>query len=244
MPLAPGEPAPVPAATVVPLRDEPGGGIAVLMVRRADSMAYGGAWAFPGGRVDPGDRTPGDAPDDLGAARRTAVREAAEEIGLAFPADALVPYSHWTGGAGGGRGRRFAAWYFLAPAPEGTVVLDGSETVDHRWTTPAEALARHERGDIAVVAPTWMTLTALAGAASMAGVLADAAGREPVRYVSRMVVLEGDAGRDGGTDGDRRVVMWHGDAGYATTDPDAPGARHRLIMDGPAWRLVVTPAPR
>ena len=230
MHLEPGDPAPVPAATVVPLRDEPGG-LAVLMVRRADSMAYGGAWAFPGGRVDPADRTPGDAPDDLGAARRTAVREAAEEIGLAFPTDALVPYSHWTGGAGGGRGRRFAAWYFLAPAPEGSVVVDGSETVDHRWTTPAQALARHERGEIAVVAPTWMTLTALAGAATTAGVLADAARRDPPRYVSRLVALGAE----------HRVVLWDGDAGYATADPGAPGARHRLVMDGPAWRLVVSP---
>jgi 8-oxo-dGTP pyrophosphatase MutT (NUDIX family) len=223
----PEEPTPVPAATVVPLRDEPGGGLAVLMVRRAASMAYGGMWAFPGGRIDPRDRAAGEAPDGPEAALRAAVREAAEEVGLAFPPEALVPFTHWTGGAGGGRGRRFATWYFLAPAPDGTVVLDGSETEDHRWIAPAEALAGRARGEIDMVAPTWMTLTALAEAGSVADALAlGDGGRPPVRYVSRMVVR-----------GDRRVVLWHGDAGYETADPEVPGPRHRLVMDGAHWRL-------
>jgi 8-oxo-dGTP pyrophosphatase MutT (NUDIX family) len=233
----PDEPTPVPAATVVPLRDEPGGGLAVLMVRRAATMAYGGMWAFPGGRIDSRDRAAGEALDGYEAARRAAVREAAEEIGLAFPPEALVPFTHWTGGAAYGRGRRFATWYFLAPAPEGTIVVDGSETEDHRWTSPADALAARDRGEIDMVAPTWMTLTALAAAGSVAEALAlagdDNDGSErhkaPARYVSRMVVR-----------GDRRVVLWQGDAGYPTADPDVPGPRHRLVMDGADWRLEVS----
>lgn len=234
----PDEPTPVPAATVVPLRDEPGGGLAVLMVRRAATMAYGGMWAFPGGRIDPQDRAAGEVPDGCEAARRAAVREAAEEVGLAFPPEALVPFTHWTGGAGYGRGRRFATWYFLAPAPDGTIVVDGTETEDHRWTAPAEALAARDRGEIDMVAPTWMTLTALAGAGSVAEALALAGdgsgdrveeGRPAARYVSRMVVR-----------GDNRIVLWHGDAGYETADPDAPGRRHRLVMDGADWHLEVS----
>ena len=154
-------PPPTPSATVVPLRERVGGGLEVLLVLRSDAVRYGGMWAFPGGRVEDGDRQAGDDGAGLDAARRTAVREAAEEVGLAFPPAGLVPFSHWTGGAGGGRGRRFAAWYFLAPAPPGTVAVDGAELVDHRWIGPAEAVAARDRGEVPLVAPIWMTLTAL-----------------------------------------------------------------------------------
>ena len=221
---------PVAAAAVVPLRDGPGGRLQVLVGRRADSMTYGGQWTFPGGRVDERDADPGAPGDELAAARRAAVREAAEEVGLAFPPSALVPFNHWTGGSGTGLRRLFAAWYFLARAPEGTVVLDGRETLDHRWITPADALAARDRGELSVVAPVWMTLHALVGAGSVAGALAlaGADGREPVRYTSRLVEAA-----------DARVVLWAGDAGYDTGDPDAPGPRHRLVMtDGAGWRSV------
>jgi 8-oxo-dGTP pyrophosphatase MutT (NUDIX family) len=227
-------PEPIPSATVVPLRDgAPDGAgrrLEVLMVRRAEAIAYGGMWAFPGGRVDPGDTDPARQADALAAALRAAVREAHEEVGLAFRPDALVPFSHWTGGSTSGRRRLFAAWYFLAPAPDGVVVLDGQELLDHRWISPVAALAARDRGEIDVVAPTWMTLRALAAAATVADALALAAGREPVVYVSRMTVV----------DDERRVVLWDGDAGYATHDPAAPGPRHRLVMDPAGWRFERT----
>jgi 8-oxo-dGTP pyrophosphatase MutT (NUDIX family) len=228
------EPEPIPSATVVPLRDGAPDGdgrrLEVLMVRRAEATAYGGMWAFPGGRIDPGDADPGLPGDVLAAARRAAVREADEEVGLAFPPDALVPFSHWTGGSTSGRRRLFAAWYFLAPAPGGAVVLDGEELLDHRWISPAAALAARERGEIDIVAPTWMTLHALASAASVADAIDLAAGRAPVVYVSRMTVV----------DDDRRVVLWDGDAGYDTHDPTVPGPRHRLVMDPAGWRFERT----
>ena len=51
----PGEP-PVPAATVILLRDGPDG-LETLMLRRNSKLAFvGGMWVFPGGRVDPEDR--------------------------------------------------------------------------------------------------------------------------------------------------------------------------------------------
>lgn len=228
------QPEPIPGATVVPLRDGApdgeGRGLEVLMVRRAETIAYGGMWAFPGGRVDPGDADPERPGDVCAAARRAAVREADEEVGLAFAPAALVPFSHWTGGSTSGRRRLFAAWYFLAPAPGGTVVVDGYELVDHRWISPAAALDARDRGEIDVVAPTWMTLRSLAAAETVDDALALAAGREPVVYVSRMTVL----------DDDRRIVLWDGDAGYATHDPGVPGARHRLTMDATGWRFERT----
>jgi 8-oxo-dGTP pyrophosphatase MutT (NUDIX family) len=216
-------PSPIAGATVVPLRDGPGG-LEVLMVERAATIAYGGMWAFPGGRVEQADADPERPEDEVESARRAAVREAEEEVGLIFPPHALVPLSHWTGGAS--QARRYAAWYFVAPAPESTVVPDGHETVAHRWITPAEAVACRERGEIAVVAPTWMTLHTLAGVSSVAKAVDLAACRRPVVYLSRLAA-----------DGPRRVVLWDGDAGYAAADPSRPGPRHRLVMGEAGWRF-------
>lgn len=223
---SPGEgaaPAPIPGATVVPLRDGPGG-LEVLLVERAATIAYGGMWAFPGGRVEHTDGHPDRPDDEVGRARRAAVREAEEEVGLRFPPDALVPLSHWTGGAN--QKRMYAAWYFVAPAPDGDVMPDGRETVAHRWIAPADAVAGRDRGEIQVVAPTWVTLHTLAGMASVADALALAADRGPVVYRSRVA-----------TDGDRRIVLWDGDAGYAAADPLRPGPRHRLVMGAAGWQF-------
>ena len=152
---------PTPGATVVPLREGPDG-LEVLMIERAAALAYGGMWAFPGGRVDPDDADPSDPDDEVARARRAAVREAHEEVGLQFAPESLVTYSHWTGGAT--HGRLFAAWYFLAPAPDASVVLDEHECTDHGWVRPVDAVAARDRGEIAVVAPTWMTLHSLLAA--------------------------------------------------------------------------------
>jgi len=213
---------PIPGATVVPLRDGPAG-LEVLLVERAAAIAYGGMWAFPGGRVEDTDAHPQHPDDEIERARRAAVREAEEEVGLAFPPDALVPFSHWTGGAN--PSRRYAAWYFLAPDPGGTVVPDGHETLRHRWIPPGEAVTCHQRGEIAVVAPTWVTLRTLADAPTVADALVLATQRRPVVYLSRVVVH-----------GEQRVVLWEGDAGYHAGDPALPGPRHRLVMDQAGWR--------
>ena len=219
-------PTPVPGATVVPLRDGPGG-LEVLLVERAAAIAYGGMWAFPGGRVEPSDSHPDRPDDEIERARRTAAREAEEEVGLVFPPDALVPFSHWTGGAT--QRRRYAAWYFVAPAPAGAVVIDGYETLAHRWIAPAEAVACRDRGELDVVAPTWVTLHTLAAAGSVAEALALAAARRPVVYRSRVAELPGE-----------RIVLWDGDAGYATADPGRPGGRHRLVMNHAGWTFERT----
>lgn len=219
-------PSPIAGATVVPLRDGPRG-LEVLLVERAATIAYGGMWAFPGGRVEEHDIHPGRPDDEIERARRAAIREAEEEVGLTFSPEGLVPLSHWTGGAN--QQRRYAAWYFVAPAPAGAIRPDGRETVDHRWITPAEAVACRDRGEIAVVAPTWVTLHGLVAARSVADALTLAAARAPAVYLSRVAV-----------EGDRRIVLWDGDAGYATADPSLPGPRHRLVMSTAGWQLERT----
>lgn len=214
----------VPAATVVLLRDGPGG-LEVLMMKRNSRLAFvGGMWVFPGGRVDPADFA-ADAPDDVFAAsRNAAVREAAEEAGLIVDVDSLVPYSHWV--PPDITPKRFATWFFLAPAPDEAVVIDGGEIHDHAWDTPAGVLAKVQAGEVEMVPPTFVTLAELAAHSTTADALDAARRAVPRRYATRIGVTDHGA-----------VSMWEGDAGYETSDPDAPGGRHRLTMTPGQWHL-------
>ena len=83
----------IPAATLVLLRERPGGPPDLLMLERAGGMAFAaGALVFPGGRVDPGDHALAADPSLAGpqedreeaAARIAAIRETIEEVGIAI----------------------------------------------------------------------------------------------------------------------------------------------------------------
>ena len=75
----------IPAATLIVMRDHPHAPPEILMVERAQGMAFAaGALVFPGGRIDPGDHALAatiGADEDL-PARIAAVRETIEEAGL------------------------------------------------------------------------------------------------------------------------------------------------------------------
>jgi 8-oxo-dGTP pyrophosphatase MutT (NUDIX family) len=89
----------VAAATVILVRDGVEGA-ETLMLRRSSRLAFaGGMWVFPGGRVDDGDRDGLSDDDELGAARRAAVREAREEAGLDVRLDHLVNIYSYAGRA-------------------------------------------------------------------------------------------------------------------------------------------------
>ena len=72
----------IPAATLVTVRERPDAPPELLMVERAEGMAFaGGALVFPGGRIDESDiALGGDAGD--GAARVAAIRETVEETAI------------------------------------------------------------------------------------------------------------------------------------------------------------------
>ena len=71
----------IPAATLVTVRERPSGPPELLMVERAEGMAFaGGALVFPGGRIDDADRALGGS--DEAAARVAAIRETIEETAI------------------------------------------------------------------------------------------------------------------------------------------------------------------
>ena len=82
----------IPAATLIVVRERASGAPELLMVERASDMAFaGGAWVFPGGRIDEADRSLAGALalDEDGAARIAAIRETIEET--AVPAGLRAP---------------------------------------------------------------------------------------------------------------------------------------------------------
>jgi len=222
--------APIPAATTVVLRDGESG-VEVLLVRRNSALDFaGGMWVFPGGRIDPDDYPGGRvAPEEPevveAAARRAAVREAAEECGLAVDESTLVWFSHWTPPPVSPK--RFATWFFVAPAPSELAGLqvDGGEIHELGWFRPVDAMRRRNAGEIELAPPTWITLEQLKGFAGVDEALEALGARPPEWFATRFARVEGGA-----------VAMYHGDAGYDAEDAERAGARHRLWMLADGWR--------
>ncbi len=217
-----------PAATIVLLRDGPTGELEVLMIHRGVDTAFGGMWAFPGGVIEEGDVPDGTAPDPLPAARRAAVREVREEIGLVVDEGSLVYWSHWL--PPDDSRRRFSTWFFVAPADDSHadehVTFDDGEILAHRWLAPAIALALQASGDALIAPPTFVTLEQLVRYGDVATALA---GAEPFHFATEIAYAPDGA----------RICLWHGDAGYGLADPLVQGPRRRLVMDEVAgWRYL------
>ncbi|MGZ8766420.1 MAG: NUDIX hydrolase [Acidimicrobiia bacterium] len=215
----------IPAATVVLLRDGVDG-VETLVLQRNSKLAFGGMWVFPGGRVDSGDRVSSEPADPVGdvmqTARNAAVREVAEEAGLALEPEALTVYAHWSPPKIAPK--RFATWFFVARAPVGDVVVDGGEIHEHAWVRPVDGLARRDAGEIELAPPTWVTLHDLARFPTVTDALTTIDRREPELFETRIASVD-----------DAIVAMWHGDAGYESGDAGADGSRHRLRMADDSW---------
>lgn len=222
---------PKPAGTVVLVRDAPRG-LELLLLQRAgrDQGMARGVWVFPGGQIEPGDRSSGSLEE---AARRAAVREAAEEAGLELDPARLVPISRWI--TPEVSPRRFDAWFFLASVDAGAQVrVDGAEICAHRWVDVPSALAAHHGGEIRLAPPTFVTVSWLAEHTDAAAAL-ERFGAEPLQtFVSRICTLPG-----GGA-----CILYAGDAGYEAGDPERPGARHRLWTLPGGWRYERTSSDR
>lgn len=211
-----------PAATVVLLR-EGSGGCEVLLVRRNAQLAFhGGAWVFPGGRLDAADYG-GEPKDIVGAARRAAVREAREEAGLVLQPDALVLVSRWITPTP--LPKRFDTWFFAALGDDRAVEVDGAEIHDHRWMSPHAALACQRAGEIELPPPTFVTITNIAELGCAADALS-AFERGPMpTFEPRLYPIEGGA-----------VTLYDGDCGYADGELERQGPRHRLWIRDGDWK--------
>lgn len=214
-----------PAATVVICRDTPQG-IEVLLLKRAATLKFGGgAWVFPGGRVDENDYA--GNPNDIDmAVRRAAVRESQEEAGITPDPASLVPCAHWTTPVN--EGKRFATWFFLASVSHDTpVTVDDGEIVDYCWMSPAAAVTAQQSGALNMMPPTYVTLLELA----QCDTLADAVRfyREPPlrTHLPKMVKAEKSI-----------MVLYEQDAGYMTADPACAGPRHRTVMTRAGWQYI------
>jgi recombination protein RecT len=189
---APQEPQqPRPAATVIAARNTDDG-IEVLVLRRSSGSRFlPGYIVFPGGAVDAGDaelalRWFGNAAE---ATRACAIRELAEETGLALtsaglasasegavdaapPAsDVLRQISHWI--APEEVPVRFDARFFAVRASDGVEpTADGTEAEHAWWADPRALLREYEAGTTSLYWPTFKTMEALARCSTVEEVLA------------------------------------------------------------------------
>jgi 8-oxo-dGTP pyrophosphatase MutT (NUDIX family) len=212
-----------PAATVVLLRDAAAGPEALLVRRNAQLAFHGGAWVFPGGRIDPADYPAGES-DTLRAAYHAACREAWEEAGLRIAPASLVAFARWV--TPEGLPKRFDAWFFAARAGADVVRVDGSEIHEHQWMRPQDALQAHRTGTLDLPPPTWVTLQQLGGYPTVAEALA-AVAQGPIEvFVPRICMVA-----------DGACSLYSGDVAYDDSGKvDAPGPRHRLWMLESGWR--------
>ena len=124
----------------------------VLLARHADGRRLdlsdpGAAERFAGHR------------DDVDNERRT-IAEIAVQEDLHLDVGQLHYFSRWITPLGAHR--RYDTRFFVCAAPEGQeVVEDSRELIGTQWLTPAEALRRHDAGDITMIFPTVRTLVAL-----------------------------------------------------------------------------------
>jgi 8-oxo-dGTP pyrophosphatase MutT (NUDIX family) len=117
---------------------------------------------------------------DVDTARRT-IAEVAVEEELRLDAGALHYFSRWITPLGSHR--RYDTRFFVAAAPDQEVVHDDRELIGTEWSTPAEALRRHDEGGIVMIFPTVRTLVALSRFDAAEDVLAHARALSEVRPV-------------------------------------------------------------
>lgn len=229
----PDSPAPRPAATVVLLREGPGGPEVFMLRRSARSPFMPDARVFPGGAVDPEDGPPGSDAAFAAAARR----ECREEAGLDLGERPLQWFDTWI--TPSAEPRRYCARFFLAalgPDEGRSAAADGHETHDGRWDAPAAILAAWDREELDLPPPTLCTLMRLADARRhRLAALTPAEVAGPILPRGTLQV-----GPDGG--GQIVVVLPH-DPGYDALPGDgapAPARVHdlprRLVRAGKVWR--------
>ncbi|MGH1372915.1 MAG: NUDIX hydrolase [Cellvibrionaceae bacterium] len=222
-------PAPAnPAATVIILRPSTDG-FEVLLLLRAKAIKFaGGAWVFPGGRIDANDGVLAktDNLDSLAAARVAAVRESEEEAGLALNSNNFLEYSHWT--TPYAEKKRFSTWFLLGDVEENcSITVDDGEIVEFQWLTPARAIEKHRDNELKILPPTYLTLLELAQHDSIGQVRDAVEQRAAPRFFPNMVFHDNTVS-----------VLYQDDIGYDSGDPTLSGRHHRMTMIDNCWHYT------
>ena len=115
------------------------------------------------------------------------------ELDLILATDRVAYWAHWI--TPEERPVRYDTRFFVAPArSDQAAEPDGHEMVSARWIKPAEALTRHQVGELVLPLPTQRILTTVAEYRGVDAVLAAARGRK-VRAVRPRIVREAGAER-------------------------------------------------
>lgn len=221
----PKSPAPlIPAATALLLRDTHNG-IEVLMLRRNRALkAFGGAWVFPGGRVDDAD---GPGLTDIERAKITAIRETKEETDLDISGTKLATLSNWIPPVE--EKRRFSTWFFVGQAPDAPVIIDDGEIHDYQWISPKSALSRVPADNFIVLPPTFVSLHALQDYETASTAV------EGIKQTDTEIFKTKFARGPNGF-----ITLWPGDAAYDDLDFTKAGVRRRLYANPDGWIYETT----
>lgn len=206
-------------ASTIMLAREQEGKLEVLLVRRNKSLNFaGGAWGFPGGKID--DNELDTSNNELEAAKQAAVRETKEEANLDIDSERLIFFRHWTTPANSPR--RFATYFFFGDIQQANakVVIDEGEIVEHAWLSPKEALQQLARQEKAMLPPTILCLRAISNCRTIVEIRQLLIQQEPIFVLPVMDYTAGQV-----------ICLYRGDVGYDSGDSSLEGARHRLVID-------------
>ncbi len=236
--------APRDAATVVLLRDTPQGMEVFLMQRHGLSDVMGGAYVFPGGKLDPADLLPEswgaymdqdsqrlpallgeDAlpPATAAGLYVAAARETREEASVHLPRSSqLLPWVRWiTPRMPSVSNKRFDTRFFLAAMPYDQVAVhDNHETTDSVWLPARTALQRYWDGEFQFAPPQIMSLAHLARHANVASAVNEARKRPPPMVLPESFDLDG-----------QRAICYPGDPLHSVPIRALPGPT-RLVVRG------------
>ncbi len=224
----------IPSATVILLRDRPSPAaeLEILLLQRNPAIKnHGGAWVFPGGKLEPSDilsehRGPSFLPHEhfssleAGIAKRAlktaACRETMEEANISLAEEGLYASARWLTPAR--LPKRFDTYFYYAEMPSQEVIVDGSEITDFQWLTTADALAMHHQGELALPPPTYVSLQHLSRYSSSKSVITNNATVTP--FFEPILVKTDDG----------FCTLYREDAAYHTLDLADRSHQHRLFV--------------
>jgi 8-oxo-dGTP pyrophosphatase MutT (NUDIX family) len=143
-----------------------------------------------------------------------------DELGLTLRVDALAPLSRWVTPTV--EKRRYDARFFVARAPtDQEAAHDRVEVTAGEWLRPNDALARWERGEIALPPPTLRTVEQLASFDSVDAVFASAEGEVPRPVQPELLQLE-----------DTMALVLPGDPAHSVSETRIAGPTRFVLIDG------------